>query len=69
VCVASAAPAIPDEVGGMFAIREAITVEALGLTVYWNVWGSTGNRAINASAEIMFGASAGVTSGTMALVI
>jgi hypothetical protein len=69
VCVASAAPAIDESIGSLFQIRESVTVDQLGLTVYYNVWGSTANRQVNASLELMFGSAAGLTSGTMALII
>lgn len=69
VCVASAAPAIDESIGNLFQIRESVTLEQLGLTVYYNVWGSTANRQVNASLELMFGSAAGLTSGTMALII
>jgi hypothetical protein len=69
VCVASAAPAIDPAVSSQFQISDTVTLEALGLTVAYNVWGSTSNRQVNASVEVMFGANAGLTSGTMALII
>lgn len=67
--VASAKPAIPSGVEQQFDIAEVVQIPSLGLAVYYNVWGSTGNRAINASIEIMFGSAAGLTDGTMALAI
>ena len=70
ICVASAKPAIDPGVSSQFAISDqVVTLEELGMSVYWNVWGSTGNRQVNASIEVMFGANAGLTSGTMALII
>lgn len=69
VCVAGAAPAIDESIASQFQIRESVTLEQLGLTVYYNVWGSTANRQVNASLELMFGSAAGLTSGTMALII
>jgi hypothetical protein len=53
----------------LFQIRESVTLPELGITVYYNVWGSTANRQVNASLELMFGSAAGLTSGTMALII
>ncbi len=70
VCVASAKPAIDPAVSSQFQISDqVVTLEQLGLSVYWNVWGSTGNRQVNASVEVMFGSAAGLTSGTAALII
>jgi hypothetical protein len=50
-------------------VSESVTVESLGLTLQYNIWPSLGNRQVNASIEVMFGANAGLTSGTMALII
>ena len=70
VCVASAKPMIDPAVSSQFQISDqVVTIEQLGLSVYWNVWGSTNNRQVNASIELMFGAAPGLTSNTMALVI
>ena len=70
VCVASAKPMIDPAVSSQFQISDqVVTLEQLGLSVYWNVWGSTGNRQVNASIELMFGAAPGLTSNTMALII
>jgi hypothetical protein len=70
VCVAAAKPMIDPAVSSQFQISDqVVTIEDLGLSVYWNVWGSTNNRQVNASIELMFGANAGLTSGTMALII
>ncbi|MBU3720730.1 MAG: hypothetical protein FGM22_08240 [Burkholderiaceae bacterium] len=69
VCVASALPAIDPSIRQQFAISETVTLEQLGISVAYNVWGSTSNRQVNASLEVMFGSAAGLTSGTMALII
>jgi len=69
VCVAAAAPAIDESIASLFQIRESVTLDELGITVYYNVWGSTANRQVNASLELMFGSAPGLTSGTMALII
>lgn len=69
IAVASAVPAIDPAVSSQFQISDTVTLEQLGMTVSYNVWGSTGNRQVNASLEVMFGANAGLTSGTMALII
>ena len=69
IVVASAAPAIDPSVSQSFAISESVTLDQLGMTVAYNVWGSTSNRQVNASIEVMFGSAAGLTSGTAALII
>lgn len=69
VAVASAAPAIDPAVSSQFQISESVTLDQLGMTVAYNVWGSTNNRQVNASIEVMFGAAAGLTSDSMALII
>lgn len=70
VCVASAKPMIDPAVSSQFQISDqVVTLDQLGLSVYWNVWGSTNNRQVNASIELMFGAAPGLTSNTMALII
>ena len=67
-CLAAAAPAIDDAVRSQFAISDIVTLDQLGLSVQYNVWGSTSNRQVNASLELMFGAAKGITSGTMAII-
>lgn len=69
VCVASALPAIDPSIREQFSISESVALPDLGISVSYNVWGSTSNRAVNASLEIMFGSTAGLTSGTMGLII
>jgi hypothetical protein len=70
VCVAAAKPMIDPAVSSQFQISDqVVTLDQLGLSVYWNVWGSTNNRQVNASIELMFGAAPGLTSDTMALII
>jgi hypothetical protein len=66
--MAAAAPAIDDAVRSQFAISDIVTLDGLGLSVQYNVWGSTANRQVNASLELMFGAAKGVTGGTMAII-
>jgi len=69
ICVAAAQPGIDPAISSQFAVSESVLVESLGLTLQYNIWGSTNNRQVNASIEVMFGASAGLTSGSMALII
>ncbi|MEN9535090.1 MAG: hypothetical protein RLZ22_152 [Verrucomicrobiota bacterium] len=66
--MAAAAPAIDDAVRAQFAVSDIVTLDQLGLSVQYNVWGSTANRQVNASLEVMFGAAAGITDGTMAII-
>ena len=70
VVVASAQPNIDPSVSAQFQIsNQVVTLNELGLSVYWNLWGSPSNRQVNATLEVMFGAAPGLTSGTMALII
>jgi hypothetical protein len=39
------------------------------MSIYYNVMADRSTRAIVASAEVMFGASKAVTSGTMGLIV
>jgi hypothetical protein len=69
IAVASAMPMIAPEVRDRMSVSESVTLDDLGLVVNYNLWPSTGNRALNASFEVMFGAGAAVTTDTMALII
>jgi hypothetical protein len=69
VVVAGGVPLIDPSIREKFAISESVTIPGLGISVQYNVWGSTSNRAVNASLELTFGSAAGLTSGTMALII
>ena len=69
IAIAAAAPAIDPSVSQNFYSQEVITLEALGLSVYSNVVGDVSTRSVTASLEVMFGAKAAVTDGTMALVV
>lgn len=68
LAIASAAPSL-EHVSDKFMISDSVTLDNLGMTIYYNVWSSTGNRALNASFEVMFGASKAITAGTMALIV
>jgi hypothetical protein len=50
-------------------VSDVVTLEQIGLSIYYNVWSDPASRAIVASAEVMFGASKAVTSGTMGLIV
>jgi hypothetical protein len=69
IAIASAQPVLEPGVAQLFAVNESVTLDQLGMTVYYNVWGSTMSRSLNASIEVMFGSSAALTSGTMGLII
>jgi hypothetical protein len=69
VAVASAVPPIDPSVSALFEVSDSVTLSQLGITVNYNIWGSTANRQVNASLELMFGAGAGLTTGTMGLII
>lgn len=69
VAIASAQPVFEPAVTQLFALSESVTLDQLGMTVYYNVWGSTLSRQLNASLEVMFGSIAAQTSGTVGLII
>jgi hypothetical protein len=69
IAIASARPELNPAITQLFSISESVTLDQLGMTVYYNVWGSTLSRQINASLEVMFGSSAALTTGTMGLII
>jgi hypothetical protein len=68
LAIASAAPAM-DHVRDRMLVSDVVTLEQIGLSIYYNVWSDPASRAIVASAEVMFGASKAVTSGTMGLIV
>jgi hypothetical protein len=47
-------------------VSEVVALEGLGMSIYYNVWADKSTRNLIASAELMFGASKSVTSGTIA---
>lgn len=65
IAMASAAPALDNVRDGML-VSEVVQLEGLGMSIYYNVWADKQTRALVASAELMFGASKSVTSGTIA---
>jgi hypothetical protein len=65
IAMASAAPAL-DEVRDGMLVSEVVQLEGLGMSIYYNVWADKSTRSLVASAELMFGASKSVTSGTIA---
>ena len=69
IAIAAAAPALDSAVSQNFFSSEVITLEQLGLSIYSNVYGDSATRQVTASMEVMFGSSAAVTDGTMALIV
>lgn len=67
ICIAAAQPALEGFREGML-VSQAVTLEKLGLSVYWNVWADKSKRKIVASVELMFGAGKGLTDGTVAII-
>ena len=65
IAMASAAPALDNVRDGML-VSEVVTLEGLGMSIFYNVWADKSTRNLVASAELMFGASKSVTSGTIA---
>lgn len=68
LAIASAAPAM-DHVRDRMLVSDVVTLDQIGLSIYYNVYSDPGSRAIIASAEVMFGAAKAVTSGTMGLIV
>lgn len=67
VALASAAPAL-DGFREDMIVSQVVNVEGLGLPVFWNVWADKSTRSIVASVELMFGAGAGITTGTVSII-
>ena len=67
IALASAAPSLDHVRDGML-VSEVVTLEGLGMSIYYNVWADKSTRSLVASAELMFGASKAVTNGTIAAV-
>jgi hypothetical protein len=53
---------------GSFLVKESVTLDKLGLTIFYNVWGDPASRSLIGSFELMFGANKGITDGTIASV-
>jgi hypothetical protein len=68
LAIASAAPGM-DHIRDRMLVSDVVSIDGLGLNVYYNVWSDPSSRALVASAEVMFGAAAAVTSGTMGLIV
>ena len=68
LAIASAAPDV-SHIANSLMISDVVVLETLGLSVYYNVWSDPSTRNIVASVEVMFGAAAAVTSGSMGLIV
>jgi hypothetical protein len=64
--MAAAVPALADN---DYMVSDSVTLDQIGLTVAYNVYSDKTTRSLIASLEVMFGAAAGLTAGTMALII
>jgi hypothetical protein len=67
IAMASAKPDF-SAIEGQLMLSESVTLDKLGLTIFYNVWGDPSSRNLIGSFELMFGASKGITSGTIASV-
>lgn len=64
--MAAAVPALADN---DYMISDSVTLDEIGLTVAYNVYSDKTTRSLIASLEVMFGAAAGLTDGTMSLIV
>lgn len=64
--MAAAVPALADN---DYLVSDSVTLDQIGLSVAYNVYSDKSTRSLIASLEVMFGASAGLTDGTMALMV
>jgi hypothetical protein len=64
--MAAGVPALADN---DYLVSDSVTLESIGLTVSYNVYSDKSTRSLIASLEVMFGAAAGLTDGTMALIV
>lgn len=58
-----------ENVADKFLVSDSVTIDKLGITVFYNVWADPATRNLIASIEVMFGSAKGITSGTMALAL
>ena len=64
--MAAAVPALADN---DYLVSDSVTLDQIGLSVAYNVYSDKSTRSLIASLEVMFGAAAGLTDGTMALMV
>ena len=67
ICMASGKPDF-SAIEGQLMLSESVTLDNLGLSIFYNVWGDPSSRNLIGSFELMFGANKGITSGTIASV-
>lgn len=64
--MAAAVPALADN---DYLVSDSVTLDQIGLSIAYNVYSDKSTRSLIASLEVMFGAAAGLTDGTMALIV
>ena len=64
--MAAAVPALADN---DYMVSDSVTLDQIGLSVSYNVYSDKSTRSLIASLEVMFGAAAGLTDGTMAMIV
>jgi hypothetical protein len=64
--MAAAVPALADN---DYLVSDSVTLDQIGLSIAYNVYSDKSTRSLIASLEVMFGAAAGLTAGTMALMV
>ena len=64
--MAAAVPALADN---DYMVSDSVALDGIGLSVAYNVYSDKSTRSLIASLEVMFGASAGLTDGTMAMIV
>lgn len=64
--MAAAVPALADN---DYLVSDSVTLDQIGLSIAYNVYSDKSTRSLIASLEVMFGAAAGLTDGTMALMV
>lgn len=64
--MAAAVPALADN---DYMVSDSVALDGIGLSVAYNVYSDKSTRSLIASLEVMFGAAAGLTDGTMAMIV
>ena len=64
--MAAGVPALADN---DYLVSDSVTLDQIGLSVSYNVYSDKSTRSLIASLEVMFGAAAGLTDGTMAMIV
>lgn len=58
MAMASRLPSMPPAIGSSLAAREVITLDKIGLSVQFCLWGSLKSRSLHATYDVVFGAAA-----------